>query len=180
MLRQRNRAGSGAQQMSEHSKSGTLVLGIGNTLLTDEGCGVWVVEQLAARNPEAPGIRWLDGGTLSFTLAADVEDAERLIVVDATQLHAAPGTVKVFVDEQMDQMLGGHGRSIHEVGLMDLMNIARLTDRLPRRRALVGIQPSVVDWGSEPTPAVGAALPEARRAVATLIKDWTGFSLATD
>jgi hydrogenase maturation protease len=63
---------------------------------------------------------------------------------------------------------------------MDLMNIARLTDRLPRRRALVGIQPSVVDWGSEPTPAVGAALPEARRAVATLIKDWTGFSLATD
>jgi hydrogenase maturation protease len=166
--------------MSEHVKNGTLVLGVGNTLLTDEGAGVRVVELLAAKNPQAAGITWLDGGTLSFTLATDVEDAERLIVVDATELRAAPGTVQVFVDEDMDRMLGGHGRSIHEVGLMDLMNIARLTGRLPVRRALVGIQPAVVDWGSDPTPAVGVAIPEAARQVARLVKEWTGLSLVVE
>lgn len=160
-----------------HVQSGTLVLGVGNTILTDEGVGPWVVERLRALNPDAPGITWMDGGTLSFSIAAPVEDAEHLIVVDATELKAEPGTVQVFVDEDMDRMLGGHGRSIHEVGLMDLLNIARLTERLPQRRALVGIQPDVVDWGTEPTPAVGAAMSEAARAVAALIQEWTGLAI---
>ncbi len=158
----------------EHVQSGTLVLGVGNTILTDEGVGPWVVERLRALNPDVPGVTWMDGGTLSFSIAASVEDAQYLIVVDATELKSEPGTVRVFVDEEMDEMLGGHGRSIHEVGLMDLVNMARLTERLPQRRALVGIQPEIVDWGTEPTAAVGAAMPEAARAVATLIEGWTG------
>jgi hydrogenase maturation protease len=111
----------------EHVKSGLLVLGVGNTILTDEGVGPWVVDRLRELNPEVHGVTWMDGGTLSFSIAADVEDAEHLIVVDATELKSPPGTVKVFVDEEMDRMLGGHGRSIHEVGLLDLMNMARLT-----------------------------------------------------
>lgn len=163
---------------AQHVKHGTLVLGVGNTILTDEGVGPWVVERLRALNAEAPGVTWMDGGTLSFSIATCVEDAEHLIVVDATELHSAPGTVRVFVDEEMDRMLGGHGRSIHEVGLMDLMNMARLTERLPQRRALVGIQPGVVDWGTEPSPAVGTAMPEAARAVAALIEEWTGVAIA--
>ena len=162
---------------AEHVKHGTLVLGVGNTILTDEGVGPWVVERLRALNPEVPGVTWMDGGTLSFSIATCVEDADRLIVVDATELHSSPGTVRVFVDEEMDTMLGGHGRSIHEVGLMDLMNMARLTERLPRRRALVGIQPETIDWGTEPSPAVGAAMPEAARAVAALIEEWTGVPI---
>lgn len=158
----------------EHVKRGTLVLGVGNTILTDEGVGPWVVDRLRALNPDVEGVEWMDAGTLSFSITASVEDAEYLIVVDATELKSPPGTVRVFVDEEFDRMLGSHGRSIHEVGLMDLMNMARLTERLPMRRALVGIQPAIVDWGTEPSPAVGAAMPEAARAVAALIKDWTG------
>lgn len=164
----------------EHVKSGTLVLGVGNTILTDEGVGPWVVERLQALNPEAPGVTWMDGGTLSFSIASSVEDAEHLIVVDATELNAEPGTVRVFVDEEMDKMLGSHGRSIHEVGLMDLMNMARITGRLPQRRALVGIQPGTVDWGTEPTPAVGAAMAETARAVAQLIEAWTGVEIKAE
>lgn len=157
-----------------HPKSGTLVLGVGNTILTDEGVGPWVVDRLSELNPDAPGITWLDGGTLSFSIAASVEDAEHLIVVDATNLKADPGAVQVFVDAEMDRMLSQHGRSVHEVGLMDLMNMARFAGLVPRRRALVGIQPEIVDWGTEPSPRVAAAVPAAARAVAALIKDWTG------
>jgi hydrogenase maturation protease len=167
-------------QEQTHVKNGTLVLGVGNTILTDEGVGPWVVERLRALNPEAPGITWMDGGTLSFSLAADVEDAEYLVVVDATELRADPGTVRVFVDEEMDRMLGSHGRSIHEVGLMDLMNMAQLTGRRPQHRALVGIQPGVVGWGTEPTPAVAAAMAEAARAVASLVREWTGAEIVAE
>jgi hydrogenase maturation protease len=160
-----------------HAKSGTLVLGVGNTILTDEGIGPWVVEQLRELNPDVPGVTWMDGGTLSFSIAASVEDAEYLIVVDATELKSPPGTVKVFVDADMDRILSQHGRSVHEVGLMDLMNMARFAGLMPRRRALVGIQPEIIDWGTEPSPKVAAAAPEAARAVARLLKEWTGVEV---
>lgn len=150
----------------------TLVLGIGNTLLSDEGAGVHVVHALQTQFGEADDVTLLDGGTLSFTLAGAIEDADELIVVDASELKAEPGTVRTFVDDDMDAFLNGPRRSVHEVGLIDLMTIARLADRLPQRRALVGIQPEVVDWGESPTAAVKAAMPTACGEVAQLIEAW--------
>lgn len=166
--------------MSPDPRTRTLVLGIGNTLLKDEGAGVGVVKHLESLNPDAPDIVWMDGGTLSFTLAPDVESSRYLIVLDVTQLKAPPGTVEVFEDEAMDRMLAGHGRSVHEVGIMDLMDMARLSEALPEHRALVGIQPKAIEWGEDPTPEVAAAMPVAARAVADLIRRWTGTAIRTD
>ena len=42
--------------------------------------------------PEPAGVTYMDGGSLSFTLAGAVEDADNLIVIDATQLKSEPGT----------------------------------------------------------------------------------------
>ena len=150
----------------------TLVLGIGDTLLSDEGVGVHVIHALAARFGDADDVILLDGGTLSFTLAGAIEDAEQLIVVDASELKAAPGTVRTFIETDMDAFLNGPRRNVHEVGLMDLMTIARLVDRLPARRALVGIQPEEMGWGESPTAAVAAAIPVACGAVTQLIEAW--------
>lgn len=150
----------------------TLVLGIGNTLLSDEGIGVHVIQYLQQRYPPPPGITYLDGGTLSFTLAGAIQDAARLIVVDAAELKAAPGTVRVLTDAHMDHFLGSGRRSVHEVGLVDLLNIARLTDTLPARRALVGIQPQELGWGEAPSGPVAAAIPVAAGRVLQLIRTW--------
>lgn len=166
--------------MSADERTRTLVMGIGNILLKDEGAGVRIVERLAALNPDVPDIVWLDGGTLSFTLAPEVEASRNLIVVDVTQLKSPAGTVQVFEDAEVDRMLGSAGRSVHEIGIMDLMDMARLTERLPERRALVGIQPQAIEWGEEPTPPVAAAIPVAQRAIAELVERWTGVSLRTD
>lgn len=152
----------------------TLVLGIGNTLLRDEGVGVHVIHFLQKNHPNMLDTEYLDGGTLSFTLAGDIEDSDQLIVVDATELDAEPGTVKTFVDEDMDNFLGQNRKmSVHEVGLLDLIHISRLAERLPQRRALVGIQPASVDWGEQPTEQVAASIPAAGKQTLALIKSWT-------
>ncbi|OOZ40484.1 peptidase M52 [Solemya pervernicosa gill symbiont] len=150
----------------------TLVLGIGNTLLTDEGAGIHVLDYLREKLPEPDGVTYLDGGTLSFTLAGAVEDADNLIVIDAAQLKQQPGTVDCKVDGEMDAFLGSCKRSVHEVGLLDLLDIARLTDTLPTRRALVAIQPDVIDWGEAPTDAVAAAIPQAAQHIMDLMAQW--------
>lgn len=153
--------------------SRTLILGIGNTLLSDEGAGIHVIRELAEHLGDRADIELMDGGTLSFTLAGAIEEADRLIVVDAANLDAPPGTTRVFVGDDMDNFVGGNRkRSVHEVGLIDLMAIARLTDRLPGARALIGIQPHDLDWGETPSPAVSAAIPVACRHVLDLLETW--------
>ena len=151
----------------------TLVLGIGNTLLSDEGVGVHATRYIQDNCSDLPNTSFLDGGTLSFTLAAPIEDTENLIVIDAAQLKSQPGTVMTFVGDEMDDYLNGQTkRSVHEVGLMDLMSIVRLTGRLPRNRALVAIQPESTDWGEWPTEEVQAVIPYVCYQTINLIRKW--------
>jgi hydrogenase maturation protease len=117
-------------------------------------------------------ILYLDGGTLSFTLAGPIADCSRLIVLDAAAMGAAPGTIRVFEGDAMDRQLRLCAKSVHEVSLADLLDIARLTDTLPHRRALIGIEPAVVNWGSELTPAVSAAVPQAIALARQLLARW--------
>ncbi len=88
-------------------------------------------------------------------------------------VKAAPGTIKVFHDLEMDRFLSAGGkRSVHEVGLMDLMDIARLTEMLPAKRALVGVQPLELDWGDWPSAPVAAAIPGAAEQVLGILSVW--------
>lgn len=151
----------------------TLVLGIGNTLLTDEGIGIHVLQALEPALADIPGVSLLDGGTLSFTLAGPIEDTEALIVVDAANLQAAPGGWTLLEGEAMDRFLMSNRKStVHEVGLTDLRAIAILAGHWPEKRAMLGIQPGVVDWGEQPTAEVAAAIPPACAAILALIRKW--------
>ncbi len=150
-----------------------LILGIGNRLLCDDGVGVHVVEQLQQHHPAHPEAEFLDGGTLSFTLAVPIADASALVVVDAAQVAGRPGAIELFEGEAMDRYLAGGGRrSVHEVGLMDMMAIARLSGTLPARRALIGIQPQETGWGEWPTAEVAAAIPAACDLALRLVEQW--------
>jgi hydrogenase maturation protease len=151
----------------------TIILGVGNTLLSDEGVGIHVLDALSKTRLVREGIDLIDGGTLSFTLAVPIEEADALIVVDAAQLKSPPGTLRLFEGEEMDRFLLGQKKSsVHEVGLTDLMTIARLTERWPEKRALVAIQPEKLDWGDVPTPNVQLAIPEACRRIEALLEEW--------
>lgn len=150
----------------------TLVLGLGNVLLKDEAVGPLAIRRLAAESPADTSLVFLDGGTLSFTLATPISDCPRLIVIDAAVMGDAPGAVRVFENDAMDRQLARHANSVHEVSLGELMDIARLTDTLPERRALIGVEPAVVDWGDTLTPAVEAALPQVLEQVRALLARW--------
>lgn len=150
-----------------------LILGMGNTLLGDEGVGVHTVRTLQNAQTALGNIEVIDGGTLSFVLAGPIEDAACLIVVDAAQLSRAPGTVRLYEGAEMDRfVMSSRNRSVHEVSLSDLLVIAHLSDRLPPRRALIGIQPECIDWSDSLSPPVAAAVPLARKFIRALLLRW--------
>jgi hydrogenase maturation protease len=150
----------------------SVVLGIGNILLSDDGAGVHVARYLEGLLGQRVDVQVIDAGTLSFTLAPVIEDADRLIVIDAAQLHAAPGTVRTYFGSDFDSFLGKAKLTVHEVGLVDLLDIARVMESVPQERALVAVQPLCATWGSTLTKDVDAAVPEIASRVIELLDQW--------
>jgi hydrogenase maturation protease len=149
-----------------------LVLGFGNVLLGDDGAGVQLVERLRSElDPSA--CECIDGGTLSFSLLSYVEATNSMLVVDAAELNRPPGTVELFEGAAMDDFLKSvRRRTVHEVGLIDLLDMARLRDCLPKQRALLCIQPGLVDWCETLSLPVAQALPEAAGRARALLDRW--------
>lgn len=150
----------------------TLVLGIGNTILTDEGVGIHVIHYLEKNYPDQKRVSFVDGGTLSFSLAGLLAEHEQLIVIDAARTGSEPGSVSCYEGDAMDRYLTGNRQSVHEVGLTDLLDIARLSDHYPENRALIGIEPENMEWGELPTAVVADAVPKAGKIAIDLIDAW--------
>lgn len=140
---------------------GCLVLGVGNLLLQDEGIGIHVVRELSRDGAGLPAdTQVVDGGTLGLDLLPLLDGVDGVVFVDAAELHREPGAVAVLRGEEIAAATGGH-LSVHQVGLADLLAVARINGTLPARVALVAVQPGVIAPGLELTPEVAAALPAA-------------------
>ncbi len=151
------------------------IVGIGNSLLRDDGAGIHTLEHVLRDNP-APDVVCLDAGTVGLALMPRLSNLDGLIALDAMRLDKDPGTVTVLRDADMDEHLRSHGRSVHEVGLSDLMDALRLSGDLPEHRALIGIEPEDIDWGTQPSDAVTEALPKAAALAQGLVREWRATS----
>ena len=149
-----------------------VILGIGNTLLADEGVGVHVLRRLRDILPSCSDIELVDGGTLSFNLLPAIEATGSLIVIDAANLGQSPGSVRCLTGEDFDRYLGLSRHTAHEIGLRELLDMARLSGHLPSRRALIGVQPLRVGWGETPTEIVAAAVPIVTNLALDLADQW--------
>ncbi len=147
------------------------VVGIGNSLLTDDGAGIHTLERFAQENDD-DGICCLDGGTVGLALLNRLANLNGLVALDAMKLGKQPGAVTVLQGEDMDSHLRNQHGSVHEVGLSDLMDALRLSGQLPANRALIGIEPEDMDWGTEPTATVAAAIPHAAALTHDLVRAW--------
>lgn len=150
-------------------------MGVGNTLMTDEAAGPRAMEAFRAIAGDLEGITFLDAGTLSFTLAETIASHDAIIVFDAARLHATPGTVQVLEGPAMDEFVRSGKLTVHEVGITDLLDMARITGELPTQRALVAIEPAEIGWGLEVSPAIAAAMPAAARAARAVAERFLAF-----
>jgi len=157
---------------STTSRKKVLVMGVGNTLLQDDGIGVHVTETLKASQLSPAGIDYLDGGTIGLSLLPEIEDADAVVIVDASEIGEAPGAMRIFRNSEIDQQLSGKKKTVHEVALADLFSAAAIRGRCPSKRALIAIQPGSTDWGLEPTTDVQAAIPRACEAISKLTRGW--------
>jgi len=107
----------------------TLILGIGNILMGDEGIGIHAVRRMQAESFPS-GVNLLDGGTGGFHLLSYFEDYDFIVMIDATMDGKLPGTVTLLQPRFASDF--PRTLSAHDIGLRDLVESASLLHPLPQ------------------------------------------------
>lgn len=142
-----------------HNRRPTLIMGIGNLVLQDEGFGVHAIRQLAEQPELIPeGVDLLDGGTAGLHLMGNLQNYDRLIVIDAALDGNPVGTVR--------RLRPNYGDfpplvTAHEIGLKDVLEALEITGFCPDTELIVVSVEKFTSLGTELSPAVAAALPAA-------------------
>ncbi|WP_429034663.1 HyaD/HybD family hydrogenase maturation endopeptidase [Aeromonas media] len=146
----------------------TLILGVGNLLLSDEAVGVRIVEGLGREYRFAPGIELLDGGTAGMELLEAMASRDHIILADAVRSGNPPGTVVTLQDEEVPTLFG-RKISPHQLGLADVLSALHMTGESPKRLTLIGVEPESLEPRIGLTPVVTAAMGEATDRILTLL-----------
>ena len=154
-------------------QDGILVLGIGNLLWADEGFGVRAVEALDASWRFPAQVRLVDGGTQGLALLPYVRVASSLLIFDAVDFELSPGAVCVIHGDDVPRYLGAKKVSMHQTGFQEVLAAAQMLRDYPKRLALIGVQPAVLDdYGGSLTPEVSRCLPRVVTMGIKLLSSW--------
>ena len=136
-----------------------VVLGIGNTILTDEAAGVRVVEALERDYALPANVLAIDGGTSGMEMIEDLSDLDFLIVVDVVKTGAAPGTV-VKIDGADIPVFFRSKLSPHQIALPDVLASLELLGAMPKEIIVLGVEPISLELGMEMTTTVAERIPQ--------------------
>ncbi|HEY5270817.1 MAG TPA: hydrogenase maturation protease [Anaerolineales bacterium] len=153
----------------------TLVIGLGNPILGDDGVGWRVVEEIARKTANKPDVE-VDCVSLGgLSLMERITGCERVILVDSIFTGEKPiGTVSLFLLTELPDLSSGHTTAVHDTSLRNALKVGRSMDiLLPRDEEvfIVAIEAeNVYDFSETLSPVVEAAVPQAVRAVLQLIQ----------
>jgi hydrogenase maturation protease len=149
----------------------TVVIGLGNVVLSDDGLGVHAVQRMQERSELPEGVELVEGGTAGLLLLPTLADARRVIIVDAIDTGAPAGTlVRLDGDEWASAF--ELRMTPHDVGLVDLLGAAQISGAWPEQLVLHGVQPASITIGTELSAPVAAALEPLLDAIEAELRVW--------
>jgi len=143
--------------MEERSEGRTLILGVGNILLGDEGVGIHAVRELE-ETALPPHVDLIDGGTAGLDLLDLMRGYERVIIIDAVEAGAEPGTIFRFTPEEVASQPQALPLSLHQAEILEVLQLAAFVGRPLPPIVIYGIQPEVMDWSTELSSALRASM----------------------
>lgn len=157
--------------MTDAATKTTVVLGAGSPLMGDDGLGVEVVARLAERWSESPTLRFLDGGVWGMRLLPYIEDADRLLVIDAIRVGADPGELVRLERNEIPRHMTTK-LSVHQVDLGEVFAVAELRGKFPPEAVAIGIEPERVQAYVPLSDVVRAEVPALIEAVEEQLRAW--------
>lgn len=154
----------------------TLVLGLGNPLMGDDGVGLAVLGRLQQKW-EFEGVQLVDGGTWGMNLLPLIEDTRSMLLLDAIRVGSDPGTIHLLTRDELPRYLS-HKLSPHQIDLKEILALAELRGTLPERAVALGVEPLVVEMSTALSPPVEAQLERLTQMAVRQLDQW-GHSCRT-
>jgi hydrogenase maturation protease len=149
----------------------TLVIGLGNPLMGDDGIGLELLAYMREHWSFDPEVLFADGGTWGMNLLPLIEDAGRVLFLDAVNTGQPAGTpVRLFRD-RIPRWLG-HKLSPHQIDLKEVLALAELRGTLPRYAVVVGIQPGIIEMQIGLSPAAAESVELAADLARSTLEGW--------
>ena len=149
-------ATKGGETLSPPQK--TVILGIGNVLLSDEGVGVHVANELTKMDLP-PHVSVVEGGTDGFRLLNIVTGADRLIIVDAVKGGDEPGSIYRFDVDEVRNCPSGFKTSVHQIGILEVIDLSGLIGKTPHA-TVIGVEPKSLEMCMELSPEIKEKVPK--------------------
>ena len=127
----------------------TIVLGLGNPLMADEGIGTVLVEKLNARSGEFDNIEFIDAGTGGMQILHLISGKKKAVVIDCAFMGETPGTMVRFSYEDARTVKKLAHLSLHEVDIMKVIELSKQLGECPDEVVFFGIEPVMVEDGME-------------------------------
>lgn len=140
------------------SRKPTLLAGLGNPLMTDEGIGVCIVEDIARRGLLEESVEVMELGTGNMNVIHAIADRRKVIFVDCARMGSEPGTMRRFGFDEVVTKKVQSNWSAHDGDLLNLLEISRTIGELPDDVVLFGIEPERIEYGERLTPRLQAGL----------------------
>jgi hydrogenase maturation protease len=147
-----------------------VVLGLGNPLMGDDGVGLAALERLRDAW-RLDGVELVDGATWGLALLPVIEEADRLMLVDAIAAYGDPGDIIELSRDRLPIYLS-RKLSPHQVDMRDALAVAELRGRLPNDIIAIGLQPASVTLSTELSAPVERQLDRLVRAVVAQLERW--------
>lgn len=147
------------------------ILALGNLMRTDDAVGMLALHRLLVDGRLPSGVVMIEGGTLGLDLLGRMDGITHLVVLDAVDFGAEPGTLRSFNGDEIRTL--PTSKSVHLLGFADLLKVLQLMDAPAMEVILFGAQPEITDWGTELTPKVEVALCRLVEAVVLQVARWS-------
>ena len=147
----------------------TLVLGLGNPILTDDGIGVLVAQEVRKKLPEDTPIDIKEVSVGGLSLMESMIGYDYVILIDAFQnADGYPGTVhKMSLKDLIAISPTQHSASPHDASLVTALEAGQLLGfHLPKEISIYAIEVDIIDeFGDQPTPPVAEVIPQVTESV---------------
>ena len=122
-----------------------IVLGLGNPLMSDEGIGGFVIEELAKAGRWGSEVEFVDGGTAGMSVLHLLAGRKKAIIVDCAFMGTVAGTIKKFGPEDVVSVKKMAHQSLHDVDILKVIAISERMGERPGDIIIFGIEPEKVE-----------------------------------
>lgn len=127
----------------------TIVLGLGNPLMADEGIGIKLIEMLQSASGDFPGVDFIDAGTGGMNILHLISGRKKTVIIDCCIMGTEPGTIKQFTSDEVKSVKQLTHLSLHEVDILKVIEIAKQLGDCPESIIFFAIEPEKIELRME-------------------------------